>query len=85
MHTAFQVCLHILQWLFFVSEQCSQAFFAFETEWHQQSPILTGEMRAYHFHTFDAFEVNFNAVLCRDSNSVTLPSFNSSIWYVEKS
>ena len=43
------------------------------------------EMRTYCFHTFYAFEVNFNAILCRESNSVTSFLFNSSIPCVDQS
>ena len=48
-----------------------------------QSHDRSAKMIKYRFQTFYALKVNFNAVLCRASNSVTLFSFGSSILLVD--
>ena len=46
---------------------------------------MTTTMKNCHFQTFYALKVNFNAVLCRESNSIVLFSFGSIILLGDRS
>ena len=64
---------------------CHTAFSLWMTSTVDLSHGRPAEMRNYRFQTFYALKVNFNAVLCRESNSVTSFSFGSNIPFLDRS